>query len=289
MENIKHILWSGGWDSTFMLCKMAREQNISIQPHYMILKDSKITFIELKRMYIIRKLLKEKTDIKAEILKPIVHKAQSYNEIDEKILKSFSNLIRQYRLGAQYLYFTYIANKFPGIALGQENYYRKPGKMNIIIREKGNIQFSEDGVGYLPKNIDSDIYCILGNYTFPIFQLSEMQMLEMVKEWGYEDIMKYIWFCYEPLDNQPCGICYTCCGKMSANMFNLFPDKALLRYMIYKELEQKDKKLSKDFVDYFLHNKITKNKNIFKNLLKQEFSREIIIQRIKKCLDSNIK
>jgi 7-cyano-7-deazaguanine synthase len=228
MEQIKEILFTGGYDSTFMLCKMAREESI-IQPYYIKLSKKRTTSIELERINIILDLLSKKDDIKSTIL-PL----QTYNdyeyEPDETIKRAFNTYKDEYQLGWQYLYLSQFAKTHVGIALGQERYYETPGHLTKFLTKHGHIQFDNNGVGYLPKDIDPDVYNLFGNYTYPIAKYYELLMYDKFKEWNYEDIMSNVWFCHNPKHGKPCGYCTPCKTKLKQHMFMLFPYEVLIKY-----------------------------------------------------------
>lgn len=43
-------------------------------------------------------------------------------------------------------------------------------------------------------------------------------MLKIIRKWGYEDVMKHIWFCHAPINGKPCGFCHPCEVKMESSM-----------------------------------------------------------------------
>ena len=259
---MKEILFSGGWDSTFMLCQMAREE-CTIQPHYINFSKRKVANIEIERMKIILDLLPNKDGIKANILPLQIHDESECNP-DQKIINIFNDYKHTYPLGWQYLYLSEFAKTHKNIALGQERYYTIPGHLTRILFEQGHLQFDENGVGYLPEDIDPNMYLIFGNYTYPVANLTELEMYDKIKEWGYEDIMKHVWFCYAPINNKPCGICYTCDSKMKQRMFMLFSDDAIKRYKIYTKLKSEDPILANNFYLY-IRGKLNNNALLLKN------------------------
>ena len=59
-------------------------------------------------------------------------------------------------------------------------------------------------------------------------------MVNDLKCWGYWDILKLVWFCYEGVDGEPCGICENCRKKISDGLGFMFPTNAIKRLLIYK-------------------------------------------------------
>ena len=79
-------------------------------------------------------------------------------------------------------------------------------------------------------------------------------MFENIKKWGYEDVMKHIWFCHTPLKEQgewcPCGTCWPCIEKMENNMEFLLPPKAQKRYRLGQKLA---KYINRNRASFLIH------------------------------------
>lgn len=69
-----------------------------------------------------------------------------------------------------------------------------------------------------PDESSEDGMLLFGNILLPIFEKTESDMLRLIKEWGYLDIMKHVWFCHQPYQGRPCGMCHPCEVKMGAGM-----------------------------------------------------------------------
>ena len=63
---MRYIMWSGGWDSTYLLCKRARESDETIQPIYINYRHGN-EVNERKFKQTLLSLIRAKSDIKAEI------------------------------------------------------------------------------------------------------------------------------------------------------------------------------------------------------------------------------
>ena len=244
MKEIKHVLTTGGYDSTFMLCKLGRK-DIIIQPHYVIFERRRSTDIELERLRIILNELPKKPGIQA-VFKPLQVHQQSECEPCKKTEAAYKKCWDKYSLGWQYLYLAELSRKYPGIAIGQEHYSFRPGRLSNMLFKDGHMIFTEDGTGYLPDDADADVLWLFKDYTFPIANISEQMMISQIEKWNYEDIMSYIWFCYsDQYNGEPCGMCNPCIGKIRAHMYMLFPDSALYRYLLNQGYEVDTKKIDR--------------------------------------------
>lgn len=79
---------------------------------------------------------------------------------------------------------------------------------------------------------------VFGNFSFPIIDKYETDMLCNIKEWGYEDVRKEIWFCHRPIHGTPCGLCHPCDVKMESEMEFLLPEAARKRYLLHKKFQR---------------------------------------------------
>ncbi len=77
----------------------------------------------------------------------------------------------------------------------------------------------------------ADGYKIFGGFAFSFYDAPLKP--ELVKEYrrlDCEDIMNLTWFCYDPIDGEPCGQCWTCVHTYRDGITNRFSPAALERY-----------------------------------------------------------
>ena len=88
-----------------------------------------------------------------------------------------------------------------------------------------------------------DGYTIFGNFAFSFYNAPlKPELVQEYKKLGCEDVMDLTWFCYDPIDDEPCGQCWTCVHTYRDGITNRFSEKALERYhKREKELQQQDK------------------------------------------------
>jgi hypothetical protein len=75
-----------------------------------------------------------------------------------------------------------------------------------ITDDNGDSYFvlSAEKIPYLELNI-------FQYFHLPTFSISKLQMGELAKEYGFQDIMMHTWFCHNPRkDGSPCGMCAPC-------------------------------------------------------------------------------
>jgi len=86
------------------------------------------------------------------------------------------------------------------------------------------------------KCLSEDGYTIFGNYAFSFYNAPvKPELIKEYKKLGCEDVMNLTWFCYDPIDNEPCGQCWTCVHTYRDGITNRFSDEALKRYFKREE------------------------------------------------------
>lgn len=235
MEEIK-ILWTGGWDSTFRIVELS-QNNIIVQPIYVLDSERKSIEYELRAMKKIIEVLNKKEETKAKINPIKIIKKEDIKQ-NEEITKAYKIINERTKLGSQHDWLARLAVEHKGIEIGTEAGNPETSRIIKSINEFGKL-IIEDGIGYLDKEKSSkEGMLVLGNFKYPIIDKTERQMLDIIRESNYEDVMKHIWFCHTPINGEPCGVCHPCCVKIESDMEFLLSNKALKRYKKYKTIEK---------------------------------------------------
>ena len=226
-ETVK-IFWTGGWDSTFMFINELRK-NKKVQPIYIINGKRKSNITEQKVMDKIMESLQQYEDFKEKIL-PLKKIKLEDIEQNEKILKAYQTISKVTGLGRQHEYLARYAFENPGILLGHENGISGVGHMTSSLKKYCVLTRDEEGIIILDKDKSTEEgNLIFGNLKFPIMDYTEKEMVDKIKEWQMEDVMKNIWFCHRPIKGMPCGMCHPCNVKVNSGMEFLLPEEALKR------------------------------------------------------------
>ena len=232
------LLWTGGWDSTFRLCQLAREADAVVQPYY--LKMPRPGWEEeIKTIPLLWEMLQKHPKRRATIL-PVNYVERDDLPIPPDIEDAWQQFrMPPYELGGQYRRIAVFARSHPGVELGQERYYKKLGHLRKLLLEKGHMKLTKDQVGYFTeKDCDPYVWLLFGNLRLPICELHEPQMAKLIHRWGFEDVMDHVWFCYTPVDGQPCGLCLPCLTKHKNGMYRLLNGPAIQRAAVYRQLER---------------------------------------------------
>lgn len=244
MKVLKRIelLWTGGFDSSFRLLELSR-MDVEVQPYYIVHRERITKDREALARKKVLEFIASREETKAHIL-PV--KEVRYEDIpyDEEIAVAYKSVCREFPLGGQYEWLSMFAAVHKGIELGHEKFWSmspKPGRLTKYLLDSGSMKFDSDGVGYLDESVcKRNVYRLYGNYRFPIALKDETTMVNILQQWGYEEIIHSLWFCFHPRDGKPCGVCAACSSKMRNGMQNLLPKEAWNRYAVYQGLLKKD-------------------------------------------------
>ncbi len=231
------IFWTGGWDSTYRVVELSRYE-VTVQPVYIFDSTRKSNARELKAMETITNMLKERPETKAEILPAKIIKVEEIPE-DEEVSKIAQQLKKTYGWGVQHEWTARVAKLYPGIEMCIEKITKGYMPTRKIINDHGKVMLSYHGWEVDKEASDDVLVAVLGNITLPIFETTEVEMLENIKAWGYEDVMENIWFCHTPIDGKPCGLCSPCHTKCDSGMEFMLSEKSQQRCKRVTAIDEK--------------------------------------------------
>lgn len=230
---MKHtVLFTGGLDSTYRLCQLARDKEAVVQPVYILFPDDgKSPHIrpelqrEIEAQDKVLEFITTHPETKAMIL-PIrrIHRDAIPQDIRVMELESY---LAEYQLGWQYLYFAILAKYYPKLELCQEGY------PDVTLTDKLEFQMEGQYRVLSPNVCDERLATLFKGLSWPIFGTTRKQMVQDIKAWGYSGIFDRIWWCYHNINGKPCGICDNCRAKIVAGLKELFTKEAIHRYLVY--------------------------------------------------------
>lgn len=229
-----NILWTGGFDSTFRIFQLS-DKDVIIQPYYC--SDKKVRKCEsheLNAISIISEKLKSRKDTKA-VIKPVKYFSVSDRIDSTDISSAFKKLRENDFFGRQYEWLAGFSERHPGIELS----IHKDDKATELIQKYGEIkQVDDDVIGsyyILDKEKSSkEMIYLFGNYHFPLFDYTKLEMKQKFKRKKCEDIIELTWFCHTPINGKPCGTCNCCQYTIEEGMKERFDYRALMRYKAVK-------------------------------------------------------
>ncbi len=230
-ENYVRLLWTAGWDSTFRLVELSR-MDVTVQPIYLYGDGRKTADIEREHQKTILDLLRKRPETKANLL-PVEEIDINTLPKNQEISDAYHNITKERKLGSQYEWIAWYAAVHPGCELCSEKPHPTgQGYMQQLIVATGEVVPTNDVHNFRVESRSRDVMLLIGNVSFPIKDKMELDMVRLIKEWGYEDIMSHIWFCHNPIKGEPCGLCRPCAEKMESGMEFLLSKKAQQRYRV---------------------------------------------------------
>lgn len=238
LSNITHILWTGGFDSTYRMVELSRMER-TVQPVYCHNPRRDSADTEVLTMNRILDALRARPETKATLLPLKIIPKDSIPQ-DPEITAAYKAVAPDSGLGAQYEYLARLAVSYPGIELGIEKNVEEKGHGFTATVLKFGCFKEENGKERVdPDRSSPELLKIAGNYTFPMRTVTEADIQRILTQWGYEDILSMIWFCHEPLHGKPCGMCAACFQKIEGGMAHLLPARALRRYRTLNYFRQR--------------------------------------------------
>ena len=227
-EQIHHLFWTGGYDSTFRLCEMLINERKIVQPIYVditldndcqteetcnklwVRRNRKQEKIAMKN---IRNKLNKKFKYTTKSLLPtlIVKKNIDDKKFNYNFEKKFNkeNLWPKKRKIHQYLFlskYTYYYKEH--VDIGVLGIHKKSKFYNFL---KMNLTESKDKYGNINYEIKDKTKC-LSYLRFPLFKRNKTMLLGKSIKYNFDDVLKLSWSCWFPnnADNKPCGKCPMC-------------------------------------------------------------------------------
>lgn len=225
-----HLLWTGGWDSTFRLLQLAHE-GTEIQPHYIQEKTRDSLQKEMQAMNDIRKKVNEKFP------GSFVHEVELINQSEiivfPEFTQSYKRLLSKGWIGSQYIYIASYCKQMsiPGFELSIE---KLSISRNNVMPCLKNTEIDSLNRRVISEGSDKDLLCLFNQFAFPVLHLTKLDMLKESENMGVKEILNMTWFCHQPLFDEPCGSCNPCMSTLQAGFKYRFSRLALARYKVKK-------------------------------------------------------
>lgn len=226
-----HLLWTGGWDSTFRLLQIVLEEEKIVQPYYVIDPVRRSSGIEIYTQDSIKKALFASFPETRNLILPTKYINQQHIEPDEEITSAWKSLNEYFHTGTQYEWLPRLCKQLdiPRMEISlfryhniesesdfRKNYIKyfelKHSKRDLNKKETKNEPIL-NLLTVLFKKIDS-----------PITHITKPEMLVYAKKRGWMDIMNLTRFCHRPDTTiKPCGMCKPCQLALQDGMSHRIP------------------------------------------------------------------
>jgi len=207
-----NLLWTGGWDSTFQLLRLLMAHRRSVTPFYLMDPTRPSTRIEIQTMECIRERLVRDDPHAGQLLAPSQISSVADLAPDTEVTRIFQGTLKEKFMGNQYDWLARFC-KQRGID-DMELCIHRDDKAHAVIESFVIEHVDEDGYRtyrFDPAHGATREFALFGRFSFPLFDLSKLQMAQVAAEHGWKDIMEMTWFCHRPgKDQRPCGRCNPC-------------------------------------------------------------------------------
>lgn len=216
-RRMKHVLWTGGWDSTFRVLFLLLIEHETVQPHYIIDPERKSKAIELHTLEKIRNATVAKyPDTVCRFLRPLITNRSSLLP-NEEITRYYQKYSAASRAGSQYEWLCLYAGQcgVNGLELCVER-GSHPNNNRIHDSICGNrdvvkVQTERDSYYAFGQQFTQPEFSIFRGIRFPLLDYTKSEMAEIALKAGFDDLMDMTWFCHTPDQNgKPCGVCRPC-------------------------------------------------------------------------------
>ena len=211
-----NLFWTGGWDSTFRLIQLAFIHKKTVRPYYIIDPGRNSTSLEIRAMTNIKEALIKKRPEIEDLILPTIFKELNQIQPNQTITESYKRLTLKESIGIQYEWLArFCADEgINNVEISNETaIFDEDNRTRKLLGDDLDKFETEYGIYYKLNNRakKKDVYKIYGNFKFPVFDFTKLDMFELSKKLGFDDIMKLTWFCHTPTKkNNPCGKCHPC-------------------------------------------------------------------------------
>lgn len=207
------VFWTGGFDSTCRIAQLSR-LDVTVQPYYLIDRKYRRSYpFELKAISEILTEIEKHPETRFKIY-PLIKVDVSTLKPNNEISEAHKRIRKEIALGMQYEWLATFALDHPGVEISFEK--EVGGHIYNFFKEHGVLRRVDEGpISYLvfdDVRTDKDLLSIFGNLHFPL-PINEKTKYELIEEYhrlGFEGLMLKTWFCHNPVNGEPCGVCNPC-------------------------------------------------------------------------------
>lgn len=234
LSKMKHVLWTGGWDSTFRVLYLLLSKNETVQPHYIIDPERKSLEMELRALREIRRVtLLQYPDAASRFLPPLItHK--SAIPPDSEITRHYQEYARLNHAGSQYEWLCrYARHCAPGglelcVERGSDPSDNRIHDSICQSRDVEKIQCGGDSYYTIGNRFSQPELSIFQGIHFPLLDYTKREAAAIASELGFAELLEMTWFCHHPgKDGKPCGICRPCLQTKMEGLGRRVPNPTL--------------------------------------------------------------
>jgi hypothetical protein len=228
-----HLLWTGGWDSTFRLIDLALTRKFRVQPYYILDVSRRSMGHELLAMTQLRDLLERRDVGVRDRLLPTHFRDLRTIRPDARIRRALESLRERAFVGLQYEYLARFAQELglDDLELGIHHDTQSVGRLQDCVAATS----TDAGRSFRldTTTAGSAERTVFGRFSFPLYELTKPEMQRVAEERGVADLMALTWFCHRPRrDGSACGTCIPCSHTIEAGLAWRMPVAGRVRHQI---------------------------------------------------------
>jgi Queuosine biosynthesis protein QueC len=230
-----HLLWTGGWDSTFRLIDLVLNRKCRVQPHYVVDATRASTDYELRAMTELRDRLERRDGGVQFRLLPTHFRDLRKIPPDARIRGALESLRERTFVGIQYAYLARFARELELEDLELAVQRREEGLVGRVLQHCVTEVLTDAGPSFRvdPTTAGAAEQAMFGRFSFPLLDLTKLDMQRMGEERGVADLMDLTWFCHRPRrDGKPCGSCSPCSYAIEEGLSRRVPLRGRVRYQL---------------------------------------------------------
>ena len=200
-------LWTGGWDSTYIVLDAVLSDERPLRPHYVDDPDRPSAAHEIETMRRIHAALAQHAPEAAARLAPLRVVAKADIPAVADVDAWYAALSARTHVAPQYAWLSRYATTLEApLALG---IIRRSGGLRDVIGPE--LEEGEDGIRRLRSEPSDEAFELFRPFVYPTIELTKLDMRERARERGFLPLLELSWFCHEPRRNgAPCGFCTPC-------------------------------------------------------------------------------
>jgi hypothetical protein len=213
------LLWTGGWDSTYRLLDLVLTRRCAVQPWYLMDEERASTPLEQDAMRRILQAIEARDPDAVALVEDIQMVAVDDVASDEGV----SAMCGRLRLGSQYDWLARFAAQ-QGLDRLELSVEKRDSRVCGLLR--GNMEAVESRGGTTfrlaadPDNPDLELF---RSFEFPILHLTKADLSAQAETKGWTELMELTWFCHDPRDGKPCGMCTPCLVALEEGLGERIP------------------------------------------------------------------
>lgn len=231
-----HLLWTGGWDSTFQLLRLLLQYRLPVVPFYLRDPTRRSSEIELETMRRIRERIAQRDPGAAALVQPVrVHDVTALAP-DAGFAEAFAETARVWFIGSQYEWLARFCAQqdITNLELCVHRDDRAHGVVAPLAQAWSPLGYPSWRLD--PARAPAAVQQLFGRFAFPLLELTKLDMAAEAQARGWKDLMGMTWFCHAPRGDEPCGRCAPCLYTIEEGLGWRIPWRRRMSSLLYRRL-----------------------------------------------------